>query len=159
VQIPAALGACDFFRKRRRAQDYILGNSQPSLRDWSVLSNPTQDYVLGYSQPSLRDSEARPYLDATKRRKSKITNSPNEQTFSEGHGMVQSLGAGAASSPTSRKKREIPGFPARGLSDGRACGFHRGKPHETYERHQTSQEIRGMGHPHRWQGQRVHYGL
>ena len=25
------------------------------LRDWSVVSNPPQDYVLGYSQPSLRD--------------------------------------------------------------------------------------------------------
>jgi hypothetical protein len=37
-------------------QDYILGYSQPSLRDWFVFSNPTQHCVLGYSQPSLRDS-------------------------------------------------------------------------------------------------------
>jgi hypothetical protein len=28
---------------------------QPSLRDCFVVSNPTQDYVLGYTQPSLRD--------------------------------------------------------------------------------------------------------
>jgi hypothetical protein len=30
------------------AQDCILGYSQPSLRDWSVVSNPTQD-----SRPGL----------------------------------------------------------------------------------------------------------
>jgi hypothetical protein len=27
----------------KNAQDYILGYSQPSLRDWSVVSNLTQD--------------------------------------------------------------------------------------------------------------------
>jgi hypothetical protein len=66
ITIPAPASA--------EAQDYILGYSQLSLRDWSVLSNPTQDsrpgllsavpaglvracqilprtYVLGYSQP------------------------------------------------------------------------------------------------------------
>jgi hypothetical protein len=65
--------------------------------------------------------------------------------------------AGAASFPTSRRQRaRYPDFLHAALSDGRACGFHRGKPHETYERDQTSQGIRGMGHPHRWQGQRVH---
>ena len=39
----------------RIAQDFILGYSQPSPRDWFVLATSTQDYVLGYSQPSLRD--------------------------------------------------------------------------------------------------------
>jgi hypothetical protein len=29
---------------------------QPSLRDWFVSGISSQDYVLGYSQPSLRDS-------------------------------------------------------------------------------------------------------
>jgi hypothetical protein len=24
-------------------QDYVLGDSQPSLRDWIMFSNPTQD--------------------------------------------------------------------------------------------------------------------
>jgi hypothetical protein len=33
------------------AQDYILGNSQPSLRDWSVMSNATQD-----SRPGLQSA-------------------------------------------------------------------------------------------------------
>ena len=33
----------------------VLGHSQSSLRDWSRLEQSTQDYVLGYSQPSLRD--------------------------------------------------------------------------------------------------------
>ncbi len=28
---------------------------QPSLRDWTSLVYPTQHFVLGYSQPSLRD--------------------------------------------------------------------------------------------------------
>ena len=38
--------------------------------------------------------------------------------------------------PTSREKRaRYPDFLYVALSDGRACGFHRGKPHETYERH------------------------
>jgi hypothetical protein len=37
-------------------QDYILGYSQPSLRDCFVSRISPQDYVLGYSQPSLRDS-------------------------------------------------------------------------------------------------------
>jgi hypothetical protein len=37
-------------------QDYVLGYSQPSLRDWVMLStHHTQDCVLGYSQSSLRD--------------------------------------------------------------------------------------------------------
>jgi hypothetical protein len=27
------------------------------------------------------------------------------------------------------------------------CGFHRGKPREVHQRQQTSQEIRGVGHP------------
>ncbi len=35
--------------------DCILGNFQPSLRDWSVSRISSQDCVLGYSQPSLRD--------------------------------------------------------------------------------------------------------
>jgi hypothetical protein len=36
-------------------QDYVLGYSQPSLRDLFRVFISTQDYVLGYSQPSLRD--------------------------------------------------------------------------------------------------------
>src|ERR1700691_4336261 len=32
----------------------VLSSFQPSLRDWSALTNPTQDCVLGYTQPSLR---------------------------------------------------------------------------------------------------------
>jgi hypothetical protein len=28
---------------------------QPSLRDWIIFSKLTQDFILGYSQPSLRD--------------------------------------------------------------------------------------------------------
>ena len=36
-------------------QDYVLGYSQPSLRDSFVFSISTQDCVLGYSQPSPFD--------------------------------------------------------------------------------------------------------
>jgi hypothetical protein len=32
---------------RRLPQDCILGNFQPSLRDWSSLEISSQDYVLG----------------------------------------------------------------------------------------------------------------
>ncbi len=42
------------FREGEVPQDFILGDFQPSLRDWS-LRMLTQDYVLGYSQTSLRD--------------------------------------------------------------------------------------------------------
>ncbi len=44
------------FREVEVPQDSILGNFQPSLRDWFVIRISAQDYVLGYSQPSLRDS-------------------------------------------------------------------------------------------------------
>jgi hypothetical protein len=37
------------------AQDYILGNFQPSLAGLVCHFNSTQHCVLGYSQPSLRD--------------------------------------------------------------------------------------------------------
>jgi hypothetical protein len=37
-------------------QDCILGDFQPSLRDWLVPRISPQDCVLGYPQLSLRDS-------------------------------------------------------------------------------------------------------
>jgi hypothetical protein len=43
-----AVGFAGSRRIAEDAQDYILGYSQPSLRDWSVISNPTQD-----SRPGL----------------------------------------------------------------------------------------------------------
>src|SRR5580692_3167057 len=49
--VPAGLVSVVIF-----TQDFVLGYSQPSLRDWSrLLSLPSQDFVLGCSQPSLRD--------------------------------------------------------------------------------------------------------
>jgi hypothetical protein len=39
-------------------QDYVLGYSQPSLRDCFVLPTHTQDCVLGYAQSSLRTVHA-----------------------------------------------------------------------------------------------------
>jgi hypothetical protein len=53
-------------------------------------------------------------------------------------------------SPT---KGEIPDFLYVALGDGHACGFHRRKPHETYERHQLHRNSGVWGTPHRWQGQ------
>jgi hypothetical protein len=46
---------CTIRDSGQKAQDQVLGNFQPSLRDCS-LHMLTQDCVLGYSQPSLRDS-------------------------------------------------------------------------------------------------------
>jgi hypothetical protein len=42
-------------------QDFILGNHQPSLRDYSAFLYPTQDFILGYFQSSLRDSCETPF--------------------------------------------------------------------------------------------------
>ncbi len=42
--------------KSQPSQDFILGNSQSSLRDCILWMIVTQDCVLGYFQPSLRDS-------------------------------------------------------------------------------------------------------
>src|SRR6202034_3863433 len=36
-------------------QDFVMGYSQPSLRDWLWLASLPRARVLGYSQPSLRD--------------------------------------------------------------------------------------------------------
>src|ERR1700733_577654 len=50
--------------------------------------------------------------------------------------------------PTSREKRaRCPDFLYAALNERHVCGFHRGKPHEAHQRQQTSQEIRGVGHP------------
>jgi hypothetical protein len=45
------------------AQDCILGYSQPSLRDWSVVSNLPRTDVLGYSQPSPSTSSGQALRD------------------------------------------------------------------------------------------------
>jgi hypothetical protein len=36
----------------------------------------------------------------------------------------------------------VSGFPARGATNTRVCGFHQGKPHEVRQRQQARQEIR-----------------
>jgi hypothetical protein len=36
----------------------------------------------------------------------------------------------------------VSGFPARGATSTRVCGFHEGKPHEVRQRQKTRQEIR-----------------
>jgi hypothetical protein len=41
--------------EEKDAQDYVLGNFQPPLRDFSIGRGLPRTYVLGYSQPSLRD--------------------------------------------------------------------------------------------------------
>src|ERR1700691_6534917 len=47
--------ACAFTCVPGSPRTGVLGHSQSSLRDWSVLSGSPRTYVLGYSQPSLRD--------------------------------------------------------------------------------------------------------
>jgi hypothetical protein len=49
------VGRQDICVQEECTQDFILGHSQPSRRDWIVFFNPTQDFILGYFQPSLRD--------------------------------------------------------------------------------------------------------
>jgi hypothetical protein len=46
---------CAFTFGSRSPRTDILGHFQPSLAGLFMAPMPTQDYVLGYSQPSLRD--------------------------------------------------------------------------------------------------------
>jgi hypothetical protein len=64
--------------------------------------------------------------------------------------LVESFGARPVNFPHLAKNARYPDFLYAALRNGRVCGFHRGKPHRAHQSYQTSQEIRGMGHPPWW---------